>query len=323
MLRFITAGSVDDGKSTLIGRLLLRHARVLRRPARALVATRLKRRGGAASTCRCSPTASRPSASRASPSTSRTAISPPRAASSSSPTRRATSSTRATWRRRASTADAVVLLVDATRLAEAPDGTVTLLPQTRRHTALVQLLGMRHTVVAVNKMDRDRLSHGGAYRRIVSAYRAPGGLASAWTRSTPLPVSGPAWRQRRPDPARSTGTRADPDRMARGRRRPRRRAVTAPLRLAVQSSTVRSGRRERSRRAATPAESARPVNRGQDRADPPRGAEARVAAIETFDGALASAGAGRSIAYGSTANSTCRAATGWPKPADACLSSRG
>src|SRR2546426_116207 len=50
------------------------------------------------STCRCSPTGSRRSASRASPSTSPTAISPRPGASSSSPTLPDTSSTPATWR---------------------------------------------------------------------------------------------------------------------------------------------------------------------------------------------------------------------------------
>ncbi len=69
VLRFITAGSVDDGKSTLIGRLL--------HDTRAIFWKR--------------------SASKASPSTSRTAISPRHGASSSSPTRPATSSTPATW----------------------------------------------------------------------------------------------------------------------------------------------------------------------------------------------------------------------------------
>src|SRR4029453_151910 len=52
----------------------------------------------------------------------------------------------------ARTAGAGVILIDATRLAESTDGTVTLLPQTRRHSALVHLLGLRHIVLAVNKM---------------------------------------------------------------------------------------------------------------------------------------------------------------------------
>ena len=33
LLRLLTAGSVDDGKSTLIGRLLFRQQEIVRRPA--------------------------------------------------------------------------------------------------------------------------------------------------------------------------------------------------------------------------------------------------------------------------------------------------
>ncbi len=48
----------------------------------------------------------------------------------------------------ASTADVAVILIDATRAA---DG--TLLPQTKRHSTIARLLGIRHIIVAVNKMD--------------------------------------------------------------------------------------------------------------------------------------------------------------------------
>src|SRR5690606_29089359 len=48
----------------------------------------------------------------------------------------------------ASTAQAAIILVDATRAA---DG--RLLPQTRRHSMIAHLLGIRHIVLAVNKMD--------------------------------------------------------------------------------------------------------------------------------------------------------------------------
>src|SRR3546814_8133896 len=48
----------------------------------------------------------------------------------------------------ASTAQVVIILIDATRVT---DG--ALLPQTKRHSALAQLLGLRHVIVAVNKMD--------------------------------------------------------------------------------------------------------------------------------------------------------------------------
>jgi hypothetical protein len=92
-LRFLTAGSVDDGKSTLIGRLLFDSQAILADQLDVLERAPPARR----STCRCSPTAWRPSASRASPSTWPTATSPRKRASSSSPTPRATSSTPATW----------------------------------------------------------------------------------------------------------------------------------------------------------------------------------------------------------------------------------
>ena len=98
LLRICTAGSVDDGKSTLIGRLLY-DSRVGLRGSDQLGREGVEEpHAPGRSTSRCSPTASRPSASRASRSTSRTGTSRPRAASSSSPTRPGTSSTRATWR---------------------------------------------------------------------------------------------------------------------------------------------------------------------------------------------------------------------------------
>lgn len=48
----------------------------------------------------------------------------------------------------ASTAEVAVILIDATRVHEG-----VLLPQTRRHSKIAKLLGIRHIVVAVNKMD--------------------------------------------------------------------------------------------------------------------------------------------------------------------------
>jgi bifunctional enzyme CysN/CysC len=109
LLRFITCGSVDDGKSTLIGRLLYDSQMIFEdqlagagEPTRQASAPRARR-----STSRCWSTASPPSASRASPSTSPTASSPPKRASSSSPTRpgheqytrnMVTGASTATWR---------------------------------------------------------------------------------------------------------------------------------------------------------------------------------------------------------------------------------
>ena len=135
LLRFITCGSVDDGKCTLIGRLLYESRADLRGPARGargrLAAHRARR--AASSTSRCCSTGSRPSASRASRSTSPTAT--------SRPTRRkfivADTPGHEQYTRNmvtgASTADCAVILVDARK------GVLT---QTRRHT--LPRLAARH-----------------------------------------------------------------------------------------------------------------------------------------------------------------------------------
>src|SRR5690606_36185942 len=65
----------------------------------------------------------------------------------------------------ASTADAAVILIDASR---ASDG--RLLPQTKRHSTLARLLGLRHIVVAVNKMDLVGWDQA-VFERIHAAYR--------------------------------------------------------------------------------------------------------------------------------------------------------
>ena len=79
LLRFATAGSVDDGKSTLIGRLLLDAKAIFEDQLEAVEAT-VGPRATTTPTSRCSPTGCAPSVSRASPSTSPTATSrrPPR-----------------------------------------------------------------------------------------------------------------------------------------------------------------------------------------------------------------------------------------------------
>src|SRR3712207_707104 len=66
----------------------------------------------------------------------------------------------------ASTADAAVILIDATRVVDGE-----LLPQTRRHSALARMLGIRHVAVAVNKLDQLDFS-AARFETIVDAYRA-------------------------------------------------------------------------------------------------------------------------------------------------------
>ena len=65
----------------------------------------------------------------------------------------------------ASVADLAIVLVDATR---------GLLPQTFRHTAIASMFGVRHVLLAVNKMDR--VGHDRAvFEAIADAYRAHAG----------------------------------------------------------------------------------------------------------------------------------------------------
>lgn len=98
LLRFLTCGSVDDGKSTLIGRLL-HDTRQIYEDQLSSLHNDSKRHGtrGEKLDWRCWWTACRPSASRASPSTWPIATSQPKNANLSSPTPRGTSSTRAIW----------------------------------------------------------------------------------------------------------------------------------------------------------------------------------------------------------------------------------
>src|SRR5574343_1782687 len=79
----------------------------------------------------------------------------------------------------ASTADAAVILIDARK------GVLT---QSRRHAYLVSLLGIRHVVLAVNKMDLVGWDQG-VFDKIVADYRAFAeriGLSVF----TPIPISG-------------------------------------------------------------------------------------------------------------------------------------
>ena len=144
LLRFATAGSVDDGKSTLIGRLLLDTKQIFEDQLEAVERTQPRPRASTTRTSRCSPTACAPSASRASPSTWRTATSRRRGASSSSPTRPGHVQYTRNMVTGASTADLALVLIDARK---------GVLEQSRRHAVIASLLQVKHLVLCVNKMD--------------------------------------------------------------------------------------------------------------------------------------------------------------------------
>ena len=156
MLRFATAGSVDDGKSTLIGRLLYDTKSIFEDQLDAVEAASRARAATTTSTSRCSPTACGPSASRASHRRRLPLLRDARSASSSSPTPPGTSSTPATWspaprpptwRSSWST--------PARACSSRPAGT----PSSPR------CCGVPHLVLAVNKMDLVDYAAGGLRRR--------------------------------------------------------------------------------------------------------------------------------------------------------------
>ena len=142
-LRFATAGSVDDGKSTLIGRLLY-DARAIQEDQLAAVERASARRG--AREIDLSLLTDGLEAEREQGITIDVAyryFATPRRKFiiADSPGHEQYTRNMATG---ASNADALVLLVDVKK---------GLLPQTRRHLLIARLLGLRQVVVFVNKMD--------------------------------------------------------------------------------------------------------------------------------------------------------------------------
>jgi len=178
-LRFLTAGSVDDGKSTLIGRLLY--------DSRALLADQLSGIG-------CTADNDRPldlslltdglEAEREQGITIDVAwryfATPKRkfviadAPGHEQYTRNMVTA--------AAGSDAALVLVDVTKLDLAATPLV-LLPQTRRHTLLAQLLRVRSIVFAVNKLDAvaDPGAAFVAVSKALSAFAAEAGVTPAAT----------------------------------------------------------------------------------------------------------------------------------------------
>ncbi|MBS1767780.1 MAG: 50S ribosome-binding GTPase [Acidobacteria bacterium] len=143
VLRLLTCGSVDDGKSTLIGRLLHDSKAILADAMQALTRTS-QRRGQARmdlSLLTDGLQAEREQGITIDVAYRYFATDKRKFILADAPGHEQYTRNMVTA---ASTADLAVLLVDARK---------GMLPQTRRHLALVHALGIRHLVVAVNKMD--------------------------------------------------------------------------------------------------------------------------------------------------------------------------
>lgn len=148
VLRLITAGSVDDGKSTLIGRLLFDSKGIMADQLEALARTKFRRTEGDALDLALLTDGLE--AEREQGITIDVAyryFSTPRRKFivADAPGHEQYTRNMVTG---ASNADVAIILIDATRVR---DG--LLLTQTKRHSMLAKLLGLSHVVVAVNKMD--------------------------------------------------------------------------------------------------------------------------------------------------------------------------
>jgi len=163
LLRFITCGSVDDGKSTLIGRLLYDSKMIFEDQLAALEADS-KRVGTQGQEIDFALLVDGLAAEREQGitidvayrffSTDRRKFIVADTPGHEQYTRNMVTG--------ASTADLAVILIDARK------GVLT---QTRRHSYLAKLIGIRHLVLAINKMDLVNYDHA-AFDRIVADYRA-------------------------------------------------------------------------------------------------------------------------------------------------------
>ena len=180
----------------------------------------------------------------------------------------------------ASTADLAVILVDAGK---------GILTQTRRHSHVAKLLGIRHFVLAINKMDLVGYSRE-RFDAIVEDYRRFAESIGI-TAFTPIPVSG----------LRGDNVTRRSDRMAwyagpvllehLETVPPARGTAMAPFRMAVQSVN----RPHTSFRGYAGRISSGTIRPGDQVTVLPSGRAAQVDRIVTFDGDLETASAGRSV----------------------------
>lgn len=170
LLRFITAGSVDDGKSTLIGRLLFDSKGIFADQLAAVSRAKNKRTVG--DTIDLSLLTDGLEAEREQGITIDVAYryfaTPKRKfIIADTPGHEQYTRNMVTG---ASTADAVIILIDVSKVKLREDGGVDLLIQTKRHSTIAHLLQIEHVVVAVNKMDLVNYDQA-IYDRIVKAYQ--------------------------------------------------------------------------------------------------------------------------------------------------------
>ncbi|WP_373755631.1 sulfate adenylyltransferase subunit 1 [Neisseria sp.] len=166
LLRFITAGSVDDGKSTLIGRLLYDSKTLLTDQIAKLEQSAAD--GGTPDFAGLTDglAAEREQGITIDVAYRYFAMPARKFIIADTPGHEQYTRNMVTG---ASTADAAIVLIDATRV-DFSDGLPKLLPQTKRHSAILKLLGCPTVIAAVNKLDLLGFDEE-KYRAITAAYR--------------------------------------------------------------------------------------------------------------------------------------------------------
>ncbi len=180
LLRFITCGSVDDGKSTLIGRLLY-DSKMIFEDQLATLEADSKRVGTQGEAIDFALLVDGLAAEREQGITIDVAYrffttEKRKFIVADTPGHEQYTRNMVTG---ASTADLAVILIDARK------GVLT---QTRRHSYLAHLLGIRHLVVAVNKMDLVAYDHA-TFAQIIAEYRSFADSIGI-TEFTAIPISG-------------------------------------------------------------------------------------------------------------------------------------
>ena len=170
LLRFITAGSVDDGKSTLIGRLLFDSKGIFADQLDAMSRAKHKRTVGDGidlSLLTDGLEAEREQGITIDVAYRYFATPKRKFIIADTPGHEQYTRNMVTG---ASTADAVIILIDVSKVILHDDGRVDLLVQTKRHSTIAHLLRIEHVIIAVNKMDLVNYDQT-VYDRILAAYK--------------------------------------------------------------------------------------------------------------------------------------------------------
>jgi sulfate adenylyltransferase subunit 1 len=288
VIRLITAGSVDDGKSTLIGRLLYDSKSVYADQLDAIARAKYKRVAGDGidfALLTDGLEAEREQGITIDVAYRYFATPRRKFIVADAPGHEQYTRNMVTG---ASNADVAVILIDATR---AVDG--RLLPQTKRHSTIARLLGIRHIVVAVNKMDlvswdravfeRIRAAYADLAQRIGIAHFQALPLSALNGDNVVTPSAHTPWYEGPPllalleslDPAAQSGS--------------------APLRFPVQWVVRHDGSSAQDFRGYAGRVASGTLRPGDAIVVQPSGVAARVAEVRAHDRALSAALAGDSV----------------------------